>query len=257
MEIKKKYSILTFIMNDYEMIREPLAISENAEYILVTDNKNLTSKTWKIVYIPNHLSETDGFTKSFYVRYHPFEFVNTDICIVLDGSILIKKSLDKLIDDFISSKSDISLMIHWNQINAKHEYGYWIRKRNYDSKQKEKAFAFMNALGYSSEYKGAFEAGFKICRNDRKNSELNEFVYESLVKLGKDKNHIERVDQGILTAIVNTNFTHLNIFPVTHQILQNSYMQFFNHKSLKPFTCKINYNNMYLFNKPVKVYELS
>ena len=45
-----KYSVLTFIFGDYEIVREIKEPSPDAEYILVTDNHNLKSDTWKIVY---------------------------------------------------------------------------------------------------------------------------------------------------------------------------------------------------------------
>lgn len=249
-----KYSILTFIMNDYEMVREPLEISDNAEYILVTDDLNLKSEKWTIKYLPEWLKEADGFTKSFYVRYHPFEFVNTDTCIVLDGSIQIKKSLDKLMTDFYESGKDCSLMVHWNMLNVWDEYTYWVNVRNYPIEQARKTFAFFNAIGYTKDYKGAFEAGFKIVKKCSIINSLHDFVYACLEKLG-DKLHVDRVDQGILTAIINTNFTELKIMPITHQIIQNDYMTFYHHHTWNPCLVKIT-KQLFLFNKPVNVYEL-
>ena len=87
-----KYSVLTFCFGNYESIKDPLEIDSNAEYVLVTDKTDISSKIWKIKKLDSSFDNSSGFTKSFYVRYHPFEFVNTDTCIVIDGSILIKKS---------------------------------------------------------------------------------------------------------------------------------------------------------------------
>ena len=39
----EKYSVLTYIIGDYEKVHEIKEKSPNAEYILVTDNKELTS----------------------------------------------------------------------------------------------------------------------------------------------------------------------------------------------------------------------
>ena len=66
----KKYSILTYIFGNYEFVREPLEIDEDCEYILVTDNISLKSKTWKIIYLQD-VKLTNSFDKSLYVRYHP------------------------------------------------------------------------------------------------------------------------------------------------------------------------------------------
>ena len=252
----KKYSVLTFIFGEYELLREPLSVSDDCEYVAVTDNHNLTSDVWTIKYLPESYNAADGFTKSFYVRYHPFDFVSTDLCIIMDGSVLIKKSLDKLANDFNESNAEIGLMVHWAQINARNEYEYWLTQRGYSVAQAAKSIAFMDAIGYSPRYKGCFETGFKICKRDDANHRINSCVYNCLEHIGQDKLHIERVDQGIFTAVMNTKFTHIPVFPTTHTIIQNQYMQFCKHKTTEPIMCQVNWNNMYLFDKPVKVYQL-
>ena len=39
----KKYSILTFNFNNYEIFREPLEVDPECEYVYVTDNPNFKS----------------------------------------------------------------------------------------------------------------------------------------------------------------------------------------------------------------------
>ena len=253
---QKQYSVLTFVFGNYERLRDPLEVSPHCEYVAVTDNPSLTSNIWNIKYLPSEFDGADGFTKSFFVRYHPYQFVSTNICVVMDGSVLIKRSLDYLVYKFVQSKCECSFMIHWNQINAIDEYEYWTKMRGYSSTQVQKCLAFMDAIGYNKSYKGCFETGFKICSKTANVLKLHEFVYNCLVKLGKDKNHIERVDQSIFSAIINTKFTNLHIFPVTHQIIQNDWLQYCKHNSVHEETYNINWDNMYLFNHPVEVFLL-
>ncbi len=252
-----QYSILSFLFNDYEILREPVEVSPNCEYVLVTDNPHLVSSKWHIKYLPNALKDADGFTKSFYVRYHPFEFVSTPICCIIDGSVLIKKSIDKLISVFERRQSDTALMVHFSQINAYDEYPFWVQNRGYSPIQAAKSIAFMEALGYPKTYKGTFEAGFRICRNNTINHQLNNITYMSLQHIGRDELHIERVDQCIFSAIVNTKFTQLNVLPVTRQIIQNPYMQYCYHQSTRESSMPIDWSKMYLFDKPTKVFLLN
>lgn len=252
-----KYSILTFIFGNYECLREPLELSENCEYVVVTDNKNLKSNNWTIKYLPDEYNMADGFTKSFYVRYHPFEFVNNDICIVLDGSILIKKSLDKLVNDFSNSGADACFSIHYIQWNARNEYSYWTKYRGYSELQAKKGIAFMNAIGYKPDYKGCFETTFKICKNNDINNDLNNFVYKCLEKVTNDKMHVDRVDQSIFSAVINTNFNTMNILPVCRQAYQSDYLMCCHHNTNTPNIASMsNIDNLYLFNKPIKIYKL-
>ena len=48
-----KYSVLCYIFNGYEQVREVQEKDPNAEYILVTDDPKLKSNTWKVVYDAN------------------------------------------------------------------------------------------------------------------------------------------------------------------------------------------------------------
>lgn len=252
----KKYTILTFIFGDYELPREPLEISDACEYILVTDNENLKSNIWTIKYLPNFLKNANGITKSFYVRYHPFEFITTDICILIDGSIQVKKSLDKLYNDFINSNTDCCLMINWYNQNAYADYEHWLKYRNYDKNQCVKNKAFLKATGLTENYKGWFETGFKIIKNININNEINEITWQAILKVSDDKNKVDRLDQTIWSAIINTMFENLKVFPVTRQIIQNDYLQLCSHKSTKAEIRNINFNNLFMFNKKVDVYKL-
>ena len=52
------------------------------------------------------------------------------------------------------------------------------------------------------------------------------------------------------------NEAYLKMLPATHQIIQNDYMTYCHHNTNKPYPVNVDYKNLYLFNKPVKVYTL-
>ena len=248
------YSIVTFVFGDYELLREPLEISPDCDYIVVTDNHKLSSNIWRIKYLPDCMNAADSISKSMYVRYHPFEFASTNTCVVIDGSILLKKSLNYVISEFNKSNADCALMLHWLHNNARKEYYEWVEQRNYPMEQCMKCQAFMDAIGYTDDTKGAFEAGFKIQRNNVINNMLNTFVYKTLELIGDGALHVERLGQGILSAIVHTKFSMLKVFPVTHQIIQSQYMQYFQHRTPNPITVCVKPECSYLFNRKVDVF---
>lgn len=249
-----RYSILTFVMGNYDRVREPLEVSENCEYVLVTDNPSLRSDTWRIKYIPSYLNDKDGFTKSFYVRYHPFEFVDTSVCIVLDASIQIMKNLDRLVSDFIDSGKSIGLSVHWNIQNSHTEYPYWVEQRGYPIEQMCRSLAFMKAVGYNTAYKGCFETTMKIQKNDSINNEINSIVWETLLKIGNGS--ADRVDQSIFSAVINTLFEGCSVFPFTRSMYQSSYLKSFHHNSDRVLNVCITKKDFYLFNNPVECYTL-
>ena len=84
-----RYTVLTYIFNGYEIVQEIGKKDPDADYVLVTDDPNLKSDTWRVV-----LDQTRGrspFGKCYEVRHHPFRYVNTDIVVRIDGSIKMLK----------------------------------------------------------------------------------------------------------------------------------------------------------------------
>lgn len=93
-----KYSILTFIIGKgYEKVHEIVNKQDDVEYLLITDDSDLKSSTWKVIYDDNLMQYKTPFERCFRIRYNVFKYCNTDICITVDGSMHIKGTLDKLI----------------------------------------------------------------------------------------------------------------------------------------------------------------
>ena len=45
-----KYTILTCLFGDYDTLKDPEEIDEDAIYICITDRKDLQSNVWNIIY---------------------------------------------------------------------------------------------------------------------------------------------------------------------------------------------------------------
>lgn len=106
-----KYSVLTYIINDYEPVRETVNKDPDVEYILVTDNPNIKSDTWTVIY-DESLLKMKVFERCYYVRYNPFKYCSSDIVIKIDGSMKLVGSLDRLVDKFNEDNSDFATVVH-------------------------------------------------------------------------------------------------------------------------------------------------
>lgn len=68
-----KYSIVTMVFNNYDLLREPKVVDENAEYVCITDNKELKSDVWKIRYMPAlDTDKLSGIQKTYIIKYAKF-----------------------------------------------------------------------------------------------------------------------------------------------------------------------------------------
>ena len=231
---KLKYSILTFIIGkNYEKVHEISNKQEDVEYVLVTDDNELKSNTWKVIFDKDLLQYKTPFERCFRIRYNVFKYCTTDICATIDGSIKVKGSLDKLIDKFNNGKYDICLMPHplWYDIYT--EYNAWIRMRNYPFKQAQRAIKFLEENKYDFNYKGLFQLCFSIKRKSCFTQHIDKLVFECLQKISED-GEFERLDQTIFSFVINKYFNDIKVLPVSEQIVRSYALQWYWHNSDKP-----------------------
>lgn len=224
-----KYSVLMYNFNNYEILREPEEIDPECEYMYVTDDENLKSDKWKII-VDKELDGLSVFDKCYSVRFNLFKYATTPVCIYLDGSIQIHKSLRKLYDAFIDSECDIGLNIHPTRDNLINEYREWVRIRNYDAAQAQKCLNAIAAEGYDFNFKGIYQGTMRICKNTELNKSIDELTFNTLKKLGTN-DKIERLDQTIYSFVINKYFTNLKIFSFSQQVFQSAYMSWCEHGS--------------------------
>ena len=202
------------------------------------------------------LKKLSTYDKCYKIRFHPFDYVHSDIVVRLDASIEIKKSLRPLIDKFNEGNYDKLAMIHPTRNKMADEYAAWVTQRKYPKSEAVKCIEMMLRLGYDADYKGIFESTFEIQRNNEINNQINNLVYDFLRYLGNE-NGIQRINQTIVSFVINKLFSdRIKILPVSESIITNSpYMQWYAHNSnhkLKDLKNKI---TPYMFNNPVELWD--
>ena len=231
------YSVLTFLIGDYEVVHEIQEKSERAEYILVTDNRSLTSSTWNVVYVENPHPD-DNFDLCFDIRYNPWRYVHTDIVVKIDGSMGINKSLDEIVD-FFNNGFDLCVCIHPTRANLYEEYVAWVQQRGYDIKQAEKALSFFQyAEGYDvkKDY-GLYQYNFMIQRKTRQNLLLNAMTLNLARYLAPADKHIDRLDQTIGSFVINKYFSDMKILPVDQTLFDGKFFTWYKHGSNIAMSC--------------------
>jgi hypothetical protein len=256
----KRYSVITYNINNYEVVHEVECPDPEAEYIMVTDTPSLCSETWNVV-VDKSLDGMSLFDKCYAIRFNCFKYCKTDICVRIDGSVGLKQSLKPLIDIFEQGGYDLCLMPHPHRDNFVDEYDAWINQRGYNKAQAERCLDYMRSKGYNTSYKGLFQCGFIIQRRCEVTDKINQMVFDMLKELGTN-GIIERNDQIPFSFIVNKYFSNLKVLPISSQIFSSPYLQLYIHGSND-----FNLNHMpdmtkrdvhYMFNKKVEcLYLLS
>ena len=118
-----KKAVLTFIFGaDKEILREPLVVDDDVRYVCVTDQP-LKSDVWEIrrEYFPFVKSDRD---KVALVKMQPFNFVDSEQVVTIDGSLQIKAHLGPLFDE--AARYPIGLKRHPLRANLEQELPFWV-----------------------------------------------------------------------------------------------------------------------------------
>ena len=249
---EKKYSVLSYDIGNYEILKEVKYKSPNAEYLYITDDRSLTSSTWEMVYVDNPHPE-DNFDLCYDIRFNPFKYAHTDIVLRIDGSMQVIGNTDELIDKFNEGGYDICLCIHPVRNTLLEEYRCWCACRGYKPEQANKILSFMaNYEGYDvKNYKGLYQYNFMIQRKNKINFDLNSFTLSLLKYLAEDGKQIERLDQTVGSFVINKYFQNLNVMAVDNRIGYSKYFAWYAHNSNVKFPTPDKPIEPYLFNSPV------
>ena len=170
------------------------------------------------------------FEKCYMVRFNLFNYVHSDICVRVDGTIEICKSLDPVIEKFNKGNYKLALMPH-ARYNLIDEYNAWVSARGYP---RERAQSIVDLLvaktKYDFSFKGAAELTICIERKCKQVQDLDRMVFAFLKYLGTEEDGIERIDQIIYSIILNRYFQDLPIMLIfNHIFLGSSYMKLYHH----------------------------
>ena len=250
-----KYTVMTYIFGGYEFPHEVMEKDPDAEYLLITDDPQLKSATWKVVYDPS-LKGRNPIEANYDVRLHPFRYAHTDVVVRLDGSIELKKSLAPLLKAFNDGGYDRCLMIHPARNNFAQELECWITQRHYPQEVADRTLRMMQAWGYDVDgYQGMFQGCFEIVRDTTKNRDINRLTY-ALMKYTGGEEVIDRLDQHIFSFVVNSQHPDLKVLPVSENLITmgSKWAQWYIHKSMRPISNPNKIQPM-MFNQPCECWD--
>lgn len=95
----KSICVYTCITGDYDEVKELSFREENIDYYLFTNNKNITSNTWKVVYIENDGLDNIRLARKIKVLGHDI-LKKYDITVWMDGASYIRKSIFAFISEY-------------------------------------------------------------------------------------------------------------------------------------------------------------
>lgn len=228
-----KYTILTCLFGDYDTLKDPEEIDEDAKYICITDRKDLQSNVWNIIY--DSFYDTDqlnGIQKSFLVKYHfiqQYISYEDEYIIRLDASIAIHKSLRPIVDFMKENNYDCLVQYHNSRTDMIDEYNAWFKERNQDVKYKDQFLRKMSKVGYDFSQPGLLGTTIQIYKNC---PQCIKFIHD-MDNLIKETEYKDNNDQCYYTYALSKNIENMNVLFTNIQIIASSYMDYCYHYSDK------------------------
>lgn len=249
-----KYTILSFNFNNYDKIRTPMRADSDVNYVMVTD-RELNNPVWKTV-IDEKLVGKDPIYSSYYVRYHPFEYADTDMVVVMDASIQINDRLDPIIDDFVASGSKyLTMLSAYDTDERKIDIFNKHLHRVTDVEADEMRY-FIARMG-QTDWRGSIMCAFAIFRKSPEIDRLLKHTWRYVMAMGHDGKPA-RMDEVILHKVMYYYSGIIRPYITSVQLIQSTYMTYCQHGNDIPVRPYQQYDQRFaLFNKPVRPHRFS
>jgi hypothetical protein len=181
-ELKQnKNCLYTAIFGDYDYLHEPDELKRklNWDYICFTDNKNLKSNFWRIVYTENESKvfvDNIKRARQLKTQFHKYLFSYENI-IWADARMIISGNLDDLL--YKLGNNDIMFLLHPNAKNTMDEINRVIHGKLEDNivldriknKYQNEGFKYNN---------GQFATGVLVFKNNERTTKFFDFWWNEI-----------------------------------------------------------------------------
>ena len=222
-------SIVTFNFNDYDAHHSHF-YAPSISYVMVTDNTSRDDGDWTIKY-PERIANLSPWEKSLYVRYHPFDFVESDIAIVIDGSMCIGENVTRLVNWFENSDYDVAIPLSHHP-ECKERISRW-RNQGRISDAETRILNHYLKANQSFNFRGCLSGAVRLLRKTPDVIDWLNYTWNTLYTLGNDNTPI-RLDEVVSTITLCEKFQQLNVAPLATSIMDGEVFQYTDHKTGLP-----------------------
>lgn len=209
-----KYCIISILTGNYDLIRDPENIDDNCDYFFITDNKNLKSNIWNIIYVDFN-DDLTSIQRNYIIKYSLYKYIDFnkyDYIVRVDASLQLKQNLSNIIKFLYNNNFDISVSLHdiyKHQNTLEEEYDRFISIKSLDKKYKDIFIDFCNENNFNyKQYNGLIECSCIIFKNSKIIFNLIDEIYNVLKNT---TNFSDANDQCYFTYVLSKYINQYNI----------------------------------------------
>lgn len=107
-----KLCVYTCITGDYDKVNEIKNKEPGIDYYLFTNNRKVKSNTWKVIYISSDTLDDAKLSRKIKILGHDIIRDNYDVSVWMDGNIIIKNSIWKFLEKFMTDDTKFLAFKH-------------------------------------------------------------------------------------------------------------------------------------------------
>lgn len=164
-----KTVIYTVLTGDYDSVHEILYKENMVEYLLFTNNPGITSKTWKVVYVPEDI---DNVLLSRKIKILPHQYLpdEYDCSIYVDANAIIYGELS-LLTSYLSEDIGFAVSRHHERNSVKEEVSTLIERRMVPSKEATDQYLRYRSEGFKDDL-GLAECSILVRKHKEKDLQM-------------------------------------------------------------------------------------
>lgn len=119
--MEKRFVVYKCVFDDYDVVLRPKYLSEDCDYVVVTDNEQLSAPGWrKHVVSPEPFSSPKEANLFFRSSFHK-QLSSYEASLYLDGNIQIARDIYALFEEFVKKGVALGLQAHPDRVSVKEE----------------------------------------------------------------------------------------------------------------------------------------
>ena len=218
---KDKICVYTCITGNYDNIHEIENKEIGVDYLLFTNNKDIKSDTWKIIYIEDDSLDNQRLSRKIKMLGHEIIDKNYDISVWMDASVTFKRSVKEFVSTYFDLyKAPFSAFVHHAR-NCIYEEAVACIRYNKDTKENvDKHIEFLKKEKFPLNM-GLYEMTVFIKEhNNKKVRETMKLWFDMVC------NHSKRDQLSFVYCIWKTG---MKVNPIELNVFNNSWFSWTKH----------------------------
>ena len=222
--MNQKICVYTCITGNYDSLHDINNPEKNIDYYCFTNNKNLKSDTWKVVYIKNDGLDDHHLSRKIKMLGHPTINKKYDISVWMDASVTWQKDISDFVNTYCKEKP-FSAIKH-SQRNSIHEEAIACLQLHKDTKTNiVNTLSFLDSDGFPDNL-GLYEMTVFIKKHN------DPSVIKAMDLWFKMNQDFSKRDQLSFMYVVWK--TNLSVNPIKINVWNNPWFTNHNHKVKAP-----------------------